>query len=213
MAAPAAGSTVDPGAPRGRRDLRRALPWLPPLAIVAVACVLPVVELWRAPGSPMEEGFMLAFPELVLGGQIPNRDFLHLYGPGRLWVLAGVFEVFGTTLAAERVVGLLQLIGVVFGVFALMRPWGRWVAAAGAVMTAVVLLPPAGLVAMAWPGGLALGLWALSAALAGRAAPTSSRRRSRLFLLAGLLAGVALLYRPDLVAALGLSAVVLWWGL
>jgi hypothetical protein len=213
MAAPAAGSTVDPGAPEGRRDLRRALPWLPPVAIVALACVLPVVELWRAPGSPMEEGFMLAFPELVLEGQIANRDFLHLYGPGSLWVLAGVFEVFGTTLAVERVVGMLQLIGVVFGVFALMRPWGRWVAAAGAVMTAVVLLPPAGLVAMAWPGGLALGLWALSAALAGRAAPTASRRRPRLFVLAGLLAGVALLYRPDLVAALGLSAVVLWWGL
>jgi hypothetical protein len=213
MAAPAAGSTVDPGEPQGRRDLRRALPWLPPVAIVALACVLPIVELWRAPGSPMEEGFMLAFPELVLEGQIANRDFLHLYGPGSLWVLAGVFEVFGTTLAAERVVGLLQLIGVVFGVFALMRPWGRWVAAAGAVMTAVVLLPPTGLVAMAWPGGLALGLWALTAALAGRAAPTTSRRRSRLFLLAGLLAGVALLFRPDLIAAVGLSAVVLWWGL
>jgi hypothetical protein len=213
MTAPAAGPTVDPGAPRGRRDLRSALPWLPPIAVVAVACLLPVVELWRAPGSPMEEGFMLAFPELVLEGQIPNREFLHLYGPGSLWVLAGVFEVFGTTLAAERVVGLLQLIALVFGVFALMRPWGRWVAAAGAVMTAVVLLPPAGLVAMAWPGGLALGLWALNAALTGGAAPTSSRRRSRLFVVAGVLAGAALLYRPDLVAALGLSAVVLWWGL
>jgi len=213
MTAPAAGPTVDPGAPRGHRDLRRALPWLAPMAVVAVACVLPVVELWRAPGSPMEEGFMLAFPELVLEGQIPNRDFLHLYGPGSLWVLAGVFEVFGTTLAAERVVGVLQLLGVVFGVFALMRPWGRWVAAAGAVMTAVVLLPPAGLVAMAWPGGLALGLWALNAALAGGAAPTSSRRRSRLFVVAGVLAGAALLYRPDLVAAIGLSAVVLCRGL
>jgi hypothetical protein len=213
MTTPVARQTADTGAPRGGRDLRRALPWLAPIAVVAVACVLPLVELWRAPGSPMEEGFMLAFPQLVLEGQIPNRDFLHLYGPGSLWVLAGVFEVFGTTLAAERVVGFLQLIGVVFGVFALLRPWGRWVAAAGAVMTAVVLLPPAGLVAMAWPGGLALGLWALSAALAGGAAPSASPRRSRLFVVAGVLAGVALLYRPDLVAALGLSAVVVSWGL
>jgi hypothetical protein len=213
MTAPAAGATVDPGAPRKRGDLQRALPLLAPMAIVAVACALPIVELWRAPGSPMEEGFMLAFPELVLEGQIPNRDFLHLYGPGSLWVLAGVFEVFGTTLATERVVGLLQLIGVVFGVFALVRPWGRWVAAAGGVMTAVVLLPPVGLVAMAWPGGLALGLWALNAALAGGTAPTSSRRRGRLFVVAGVLAGVALLYRPDLAAAIGLSAVVLWRGL
>ena len=28
----------------------------------------------------------------VLRGQIPNRDFLHLYGPGSLWVLAGIFN-------------------------------------------------------------------------------------------------------------------------
>jgi hypothetical protein len=195
------------------RARRQAMLSVLPLGMVALACLLPLTELWRAPGSPMEEGFMLTFPELVLEGQIPNRDFLHLYGPGSLWVLAGVFEVFGTTLATERVVGLLQLLGVVFGVFALVRPWGRWVAAAGGVVTAVVLLPPAGLVAMAWPGGLALGLWALNAALAGGAAPTSSRRRSRLFVVAGVLAGVALLYRPDLAAALGLSAVVLWWGL
>jgi hypothetical protein len=213
MTAPAAGPTVGPSAPRKRGDLQRALALLAPMAVVAVACVLPIVELWRAPGSPMEEGFMLTFPELVLEGQIPNRDFLHLYGPGSLWVLAGVFKVFGTTLATERVVGLLQLLGVVFGVFALVRPWGRWVAVAGAVMTAVVLLPPAGLVAMAWPGGLALGLWALNAALAGGTAPPSSRRRGRLFLVAGVLAGAALLYRPDLAAAIGLSAAVLWWGL
>ena len=214
MTAPTAGPTVDPGVRGGQGgDLQRALPLLAPIAVVAAACLLPVVELWRAPGSPMEEGFMLTFPELVLGGQVPNRDFLHLYGPGSLWVLAGVFKVFGTTLATERVVGLLQLLGVVFGVFALVRPWGRWVAAAGGVMTAVVLLPPAGFVAMAWPGGLALGLWALTAALAGRTAPTSSRRRGRLFVGAGVLAGAALLYRPDLAAAIGLSAVVLWWGL
>jgi hypothetical protein len=195
MTAPASGPTVDPSAPRRRGDLQRALPLLAPMAIVAVACVLPIVELWRAPGSPMEEGFMLTFPELVLEGQIPNRDFLHLYGPGSLWVLAGVFKVFGTTLATERVVALLQLLGVVFGVFALVRPWGRWVAAAGGVM------------------GLALGLWALNAALAGGTAPTSSRRRGRLFVAAGVLAGAALLYRPDLTAAIALSAVVLWRGL
>lgn len=213
MAAPAAETTVDPRLPQGRRNLLRVLTRLAPIAVVAAACVLPLVELWRAPGSPMEEGFMLVFPELVLEGQVPNRDFLHLYGPGSLWVLAGVFEVFGTTLAAERVVGYLQLVGVVFGVFALVRPWGRWVAATGGVVTAVVLLPPAGLVALAWPGGLALGLWALHAALSAHAAPPTSRGRSRLFSLAGVLGGLALLYRPDLVAAIGLAAVALWWGL
>ena len=206
--------TADPIPGSGRpRPTRRSMVWLAPVAVVALACLLPLVELWRAPGSPMEEGFMLTFPELVLEGRVPNQDFLHLYGPGSLWTLAGVFEIFGTTLAAERVVGLLQQVGVVFGVFALLRPWGRWVAAAGGVITAVVLLPPAGLVALAWPGGLALSLWALNAALGAEATPTPSRRRSRLCVVAGVLAGVALLYRPDLVLAIGLAAPVLWRGL
>jgi hypothetical protein len=179
---------------------------------VAIACLLPLIELWRAPGPPMEEGFMLVFPELVLEGQVPNRDFLHLYGPGSLWTLAGVVEVFGTTLATERAVGFLQLVGVAFGIFALLRPWGRWVAAAGGAIAAVIVVPPIGLTALAWTGGLALGLWALHSVLAARATLPSSRRR-RLFVVAGLLAGAALLYRPDLIVAVGLAGAVLWRGL
>ena len=199
--------------PESSRARWWVLPWVVPLGVVALACVLPLIELWRAPGPPMEEGFMLVFPELVLDGQIPNRDFLHLYGPGSLWVLAGVFKVFGTTLATERVVGFLQQLGVVFGVFALLRPWGRWVAAAGGAMTAVILIPTIGLTALAWTGGLALGLWALSHALGAVDAAAGSPRRRRALIIAGLLAGAALLYRPDLVVAIGLSSVVLWSGL
>jgi hypothetical protein len=71
----------------------------------------------------MEEGFMLGFPELVLNGQVANRDFLHLYGPSSLWVLAGVFDVSGTTLAVERVVGFLQQLGRGFRVCFALRPW------------------------------------------------------------------------------------------
>jgi hypothetical protein len=192
---------------------RRALPWVLPLGVVALACLLPLIELWGSPGPPMEEGFMLVFPELVLHGEIPNRDFLHLYGPGSLWVLAGVFKVFGTTLATERVVGFLQQLGVVFGVFALLRPWGRWVAAVGGAMTAVILVPTIGLTALAWTGGLALGLWALNHALGAVDAAVGSSRRRRGLVVAGLLAGAALLYRPDLIVAIGLSFAVLWWGL
>ncbi len=189
-----------------------AWPWVVPLGVVALACLLPLIELWRAPGPPMEEGFMLVFPELVLDGQVPNRDFLHLYGPGSLWVLAGVFQVFGTTLASERVVGFLQQLAVVFGVFALLRPWGRWVAAAGGAMTAVILVPTIGLTALAWTGGLALGLWALDHQLGAADAAAGSSRRRRALMIAGLLAGAALLYRPDLVVAIALSSAVLWWA-
>src|SRR5258706_16242620 len=103
------------------------------LTIVALVFALPLRGLLRAPGPPMEEGFMLVFPERVLHGAIPNRDFLHLYGPGSVWALAGVFKVFGVSLMTERWFGLAQQMAIVFGVFTLARPWGRTVAVAGAV--------------------------------------------------------------------------------
>jgi hypothetical protein len=149
----------------------------------------------------MEEGFMLVFPELVLHGQVPNRDFLHLYGPGSLWVLAAVYKVLGTTLQVQRVVGYLQLLGIVFGVFALLRPWGWRLAALGATAAAVVILPPTGLTAMAWVGAVALGLWSVNLALRGHVVA------------GGLLAGAALLYRPDLAVAVAASGVVILLGL
>ena len=61
-------------------------------AVLALAFALPLRGLLRNQGPPMEEGFMLVFPERVLHGDFPNKDFLHLYGPGSLWVLAGLDE-------------------------------------------------------------------------------------------------------------------------
>ncbi len=190
----------------------RRLPWPAIVAstVVLVVCVLPLRGLLRAPGAPMEEGFMLVFPERVLKGDIPNKDFLHLYGPGSLWVLAAVYKVFGVSLWSERIVAFAQQLGIVFGMLALLRPWGWRVATAGAVVTAVVIIPPIGLTALAWDGGVALGLLSIGAgALAGRT--VAARRASRWALAAGLLAGFALLYRADLLIAVGLaSAAVLW---
>jgi hypothetical protein len=182
-----------------------------PLALVAAVCLLPFWGLWRAPGPPMEEGFMLVFPERVLAGDVPNRDFLHLYGPGSLWVLAGMFWTFGTSLEVQRLVAFAQMLGVAFGTFAVLRPWGRWLAAAGGSIAGLIILPPVGLSALAWVGAVALGLWALNAAFAGQVA--TGARRSRLLVGAGLLAGAAVLYRPDLVLALTLAGLVILWGL
>src|SRR5690606_17214451 len=77
------------------------------LAVVTLVLALPVAGLMRYQGPPMEEGFMLAFPEQILNGSWPHRDFLHLYGPGSLWVLAAVYRVLGVSLtrSGERRVG------------------------------------------------------------------------------------------------------------
>ncbi len=186
--------------------------WVGP-SIVLLATLPPLRGLWLTQGTPMEEGFMLTFPEMVLAGKVPNRDFLHLYGPGSLWVLAGVFAVFGVSLGAERAVGYLQHVGVAFGLYRLLRPWGPWVAIGGACLGAMMVITPSGLSAMAWVGGVALGLWALCSAAEAVEAEGGSSRRGRRALLAGLLAGAALLYRLDLVLALGAAGLVVWLAL
>src|SRR5690606_40538717 len=89
-------------------------------------------------------------------------DFLHLYGPGSLWVIAGFFKVFGVSMWTERVVGFLQLVGVISATTAIGWRWGRYVAALCGTVTAVVIIPPIGVTALAWVGGVALGLWAVA---------------------------------------------------
>jgi 4-amino-4-deoxy-L-arabinose transferase-like glycosyltransferase len=202
-APPEASTAPGPPARRFGLDKRDALA----VGILLAAFALPLRGLLRSPGPPMEEGFMLVFPERVLHGAIPNKDFLHLYGPGSLWFLAGVFKVFGTSLMSERVVGLLQQMSVAFGVFAIARRWGRGLAL-GCGLIAVLFLVPLGLVALAWVGAVGLGLLALAAGAASRDAGDSVRGR-RLALVAGLLMGLALLYRIDLVLAVALSALAL----
>ncbi len=183
------------------------------LAIVALAVALPLRELFRHQGAPMEEGFMLTFPEMVLHGQVPNRDFLHLYGPASLWALAGAYKVFGVSLATERTVGLLQHLGVIFGLFALARPWGRRVATPCALVAVLITLFPVGLAAMAWNGAVALAVVGLAVGLpALRRAEADPTPVGRLFL-AGLLGGLALLYRPDMVVAVALGFGALAWSL
>ncbi|MEX0665463.1 MAG: hypothetical protein WD598_11950 [Acidimicrobiia bacterium] len=180
-------------------------------AILAAGFLLPLRGLLGSPGAPMEEGFMLVFPERVLAGDIPNKDFLHLYGPGSLWVLAAVYKVFGTTLVTERLFGLIQEAAVVFGIYFIVRPWGRTTALGCALVSLLIILEPHGLVAMPWVGALGLGVFGIVAGIASRDAGDSQRGR-RLALTCGLLFGLALLYRIDLVIAITLASLALASG-
>jgi hypothetical protein len=194
--------------PRSRRRLSsRQKTWIV-VGVIALGFLLPLPGLLRSQGPPMEEGFMLVFPERFLHGDFPNRDFLHLYGPGSVWFLAGVFKVFGVSLTAERLVALLQQVGVVAGVYVLARFWGRRVALACALVSLVITIPPIHLTALAWVGAVALALLGLALAVESLRS-TDERRAWRFALGGGVLFGLALLYRLDLVLAVGLAGVML----
>ena len=148
------------------------------IAIVLVLVAIPLRGLYRFTGGTMEEGFMLYFPELLRHGSVPNVDFLHLYGPGSLQALMGWYGIFGHSLAAERTFGLLQHLGIIFGLFALARAWGRLAATAVAAFAVFYVLTPIALTAMAWNGALALTLWSAVFAIRGlQVAEPASRRR------------------------------------
>jgi hypothetical protein len=200
-------AVVSRAAPRTQGWTREAIA----LGIIALVFAIPLRGLLRAPGPPMEEGFMLVFPERVLKGDIPNRDFLHLYGPGSLWALAGAFKVFGVSLLTQRVFALLQQLAIVAGVYLLARRWNRTLAVAGAVSSALIIIP-FGLTALAWVGAAGLALLGLAAGIEARARP-DERISRRFAMAAGVLLGLAVLFRLDLVIAVGLSIVALGWGL
>lgn len=168
------------------------------LVALGVAGILPA--LYRATGSSMEEGFMLVFPELVIKGAIANVDFLHLYGPGSLHWLSLWFRTFGESLQAERTFGLLQNLSVVSALMVLTRPWGRLNSACVGFLSLVFVFTPIGLQALAWNGAVGLGLWSVIFAIRG-----FRRSSPPLWIASGLIAGLSLTFRPDIVVALVLG--------
>jgi hypothetical protein len=182
--------------------------WWIIVVIASVAYLLPLRALLHAPGAAMEEGFMLVFPDRVLHGAIPNKDFLYLYGPGSLWALAAVYKVFGTNLVVERLAGLTQLVGLAVGAGMLTRWWGRSVAIAAVVLNVMFVMPSLQLIAIPWTGGVALALGALVALLQAR-----HDAGGRWALVGGVLAGFAMLFRIDIGLALALGGTAALWGL
>lgn len=199
-----------PGPPRPRAGVARTREALA-LGIVTAVGLLPALGLARSPGPPLEEGFMLVFPERVLAGDVANRDFLHLYGPGSLWVLAALYEVLGTDLLVQRLFGLAQKLAFVLSVYFVARGYGRRVATSSAIIAALVMMPTAGLTAFAWNGALALATGGVALGTYARHVRCEGLGRT-LAAASGIAFGASLLFRPDLVLAVVLAIAVLVWG-
>jgi hypothetical protein len=164
--------------------------------IVILLLVLLFCPAFEKVGAPMEEGALLVYPELILKGAVPYRDFETFYGPANLWLLSGIYAVTGPGIFVERTVGLLYRIAILAALFLLLARYSVSLAA-GCSIAAGLLFVPLGLGAFAWSGGLMCLLWSICFSVK----PGSPKQT----FFGGLLIGLALLFRPDLAPA-GLAA-------
>lgn len=155
---------------------------------------------WLAPGAPMEEGKLLVAGRLVSQGRWPHEAFEHIYGPGDVWAVGGLFRIFGEHIELERAVGVVATLVIVGSVVVIGERVRSGAGLIGGALTAAVQVP-FGVHAYSWT----LGLAALTAGVAALGPGRGTDDRHRRLFASGLLCGGALVFRPDLVLA---SAVV-----
>jgi hypothetical protein len=163
-------------------------------ALVASLAALPTVAALRDPVYTLDETLLLVYPEQILAGDIPNKDFFTSYGPAGLSLLALAYSVTGPAVLTERVVGVIYHIAIATGVTAMCLRHGRMAAGTAGAVAALTMLP-LGLSAYAWLGAMSLTVWSLALAQDG-----AGWRR---LVAGGALAGLAAGWRPEtLVLAL-----------
>lgn len=165
--------------------------------IVLLLIVATAAPGYEAVAQRMDDGALLLYPELILKGRLPYRDFETFYGPANAYLLAGVYAVFQPGIFVARTLGLLYHLAILAAIFCIVRPRGTALAL-GSVLIAHCFLLLTGLSPTPWLGGMACALWSLFLAAA--------RPSSRQILVAGVLSAAALLFRPDLTPAVIFSA-------
>ena len=182
------------------------------MVLVSALLLLGMAGSWSGPVESMDEGIVLEYPQLMLHGEVPFRDFQSSYGTGAYLPLAAAYEVLGPSVTVERAVGVAYRLAALLAIVALLLPLGAGLATAGGSLAALGVVGTGGVpVAYAWYFALAGVLWGLWCA---RAAITERRPRVAvlLWILSGFLAGAAASARPELGVAALLSSSVLFLG-
>jgi len=162
----------------------------------------------NSPLNIYDEGLALYAAERIVRGDLPYLDFQLHYTPGQFYVVAALFQAFGHSLFVERMWDAAVRALIVVAGFALARtlmPAGR---AAAAALFIMLRLGAAGFHGLAMLPGLAFGL------LSGACLLASFPRCRRGWLIsAGLLAGIAVLFRQDIggfAVIIGLGILAAW---
>jgi hypothetical protein len=178
------------------------------LAGVVLLLIVSLAPARNAPGAPDDEGLLLVYPEQVLNGAIPNRDYETFYGPGDTYLLAGVYEITGPKIGVERAIGLTYRVAIVGAIFGLAAFDGVLVGlAAGLLSTVVFTSWDFTWIAFGWLGAVALALLGLLSWLIALRATSKTPRRW--LICAGALVGFAVFVRFDLLPAVALAALPL----
>jgi hypothetical protein len=180
-----------------------------PFVALAIVFLLSYLLLFlgmpRRPGM-YDEGIVLTGAMRVVAGQVPYRDFYFIYGPAEIYILAGLFKLFGPSLLAERLFDLLIKGLVVTTVYAVASSYcRRSIALFASVVTALWLfgLNEYGLAVTPVSLLNLIGSFLILPAFRER---VSIRR----MLAAGAVSGMAFLFRYDTgVALIGIHACVL----
>src|SRR5204863_912639 len=92
--------------------------------IVLLVIIATAAPGYDAPAQRMDDGALLLYPELVLKGWMPYRDFETYYGPASPYFLAAVFAIFEPGIFVARTVGLMYHIAVLVAIFCVARSRG-----------------------------------------------------------------------------------------
>jgi len=152
-------------------------------------------------GLAYDEGYLLDGVEKVMDGQLIYRDFHHTYAPGRFYLIAGAFKVFGKNLLVERYVfAFLEALKCSLA-FLIVREVTR---------SRLALLAP--LLVMIAPGPWHKVFFSSLGFLATYAVIISYRRRPACLFLTGFILGCCAVFRQDVAGFAvvgGLAALVI----
>ncbi len=167
---------------------------------------LVIFSLYWNHGLNDDEGYLLGGVTRILDGQVPYRDFHHTYAPGRFYLIAGLFRLFGENLLVVRLLWVVMRIGVVLLGYGAAR---TILSRPSSIALALILLVAPG----PWHKSF-FHLFLLANMLAlARLRP--GREDKYALMTAGMVAGVTMLFRQDLglfaLASYGMIAVLCRW--
>jgi hypothetical protein len=176
------------------------------LAVLAVCSHGP--NIFNGHMNPQDEALLLVYPDLILRGYMPYRDFAALYPPGNFYLLAALYHILGESLLVERCIALAYQYLIVLALFLIgsRMSWLTGFAAAVAGLVVLGQLPFFNFAASTYVS-YATALFALFCASKGSEGG-ANRPWKRWILLAGLLSGATYWFRHD-VGVLGTVAALL----